>query len=519
MSSFRVISRNVLSNWMAYVIQVLVTFFLTPFVLSEIGDARYGVWAMVISVTGYYGLLDLGLRAGMTQYITRYFSQGDFVRMNMAASSGFALNLICALGVVIATMATAIVSPQLFSMSADLEYEAITCILILGCSTAMQLVLFPFSVALTAKQRFDLVTAVSLFCRLLSAAATVALLVAGYGLIGVCIAGALSNILEYLLRWIVARRILPELRITLQQANWTSCRECMGFGFWSALLAVSHLVINLSDALVIGIFMPVSAIAFFALANNLVRYFANIFVPVSQVFYPAATDLDARDDFSGLQRLYLTGTRVMALIAVSAALIIGWWAKDFYALWVGPKYVETDIYHSVPLLFQVLLVGALFTAVQGIGSKILLGRRKVKGLTWLIATEGAMNLLISIALIRQYGLLGVALGTTLPAIVCRGFVHPIMVCSNLKLRWNDYAREITYPTLMIVLLLPPLIAVVHRFIGIDSWAELFVCGVAASTLALILICSFGLSSSDRRQYLYPTISRLTKDRFVLQAKN
>lgn len=504
---------------MAFVIQVVITFFLTPFVLREIGDMRYGVWAVVLSITGYYGLLDLGLRAGMTQYITRYYSMGDYARMNMAASSGFVLHLGCAIVVLLATIVTVIVAPVWFTVDSDLMSEAIACVWILGCSTALQLVLFPFSVALTTKQRFDLITAVSLFCRLLSAAATVVALHAGYGLTGVCAAGALGSVLDYIIRCGLARWILPELKIAIRQANRSSCRECIGFGFWSSLLAASHLIIGLSDALVIGLFMPASAIAFFALANNLIRYFANIFVPVSQVFYPAATDLDARNDLVGLQTLYLTGSRLITLVAISAAMIAGLWADDFYALWVGTRYVQTDTFHSVPLLFQVLLAGALFTAATGIGSKVLLGRRKLRNLTWLFAVEGSMNLAISVVLIQSLGLLGVALGTALPAVVCRGIVHPILVCSNLQLGLKQYSREIVWPTVVVSVLLAPLVGVVHHVTPSQTWAELVLGGIAAIVLAAAVISVFGFTASDRHGYLYPMVRRVMKIPGVLQLKH
>ncbi|WP_147871168.1 lipopolysaccharide biosynthesis protein [Stieleria maiorica] len=518
MVSFRVLSRNILSNWMAYVVQVAITFFLTPFVLHQIGDARYGVWTIVISITGYYGVLDLGLRAGMTQYITRYFSKGDFERMNRAASSGFTLHLGCAACALVVTLATAVVAPLCFSFPPEVQAESVWCVLILGCSTAIQLLLFPFSVALTARQRFDLITAASLFSRIVSATATVLLLLSGYGLIGVCAAGAAGNLLDYALRWAIGRRVLPELAISLRLASWDSCRECMTFGFWSALLAVSHLVISFSDALVIGLFMPVSAIAYFALANNLMKYFANIFVPVSQVFYPAATDLDAHDDLRGLQAMYLKGTRMLSLVAISAALITGLWASDFYRLWVGDRYVHTDSYHSVALLFQILLVGALFTAGTGIGSKILLGRRRFKGLTWLMLVEGALNLLISVALIRPLGLLGVAIGTTLPAVLCRGIAHPIIVCGNLQLRFKDYSRQILWPAVIVAGVLTPMVAAVHHVTAKSNWTEMVFGGILATAIAAVMIGGFGLNTSDRQRYLFPTLRRIARIRGVLEAK-
>jgi O-antigen/teichoic acid export membrane protein len=74
----KVLIRNAASNWLGFAVQAAVAFFLTPFVLASLGPSRYGVWMLVGSLTGYYGLLDLGFRAGLTQYLTRYLATGDY---------------------------------------------------------------------------------------------------------------------------------------------------------------------------------------------------------------------------------------------------------------------------------------------------------------------------------------------------------------------------------------------------------------------------------------------------------
>lgn len=495
---------------MAFAIGVLITFFLTPYVLHQIGDERYGAWAIILSLTGYYGLLDLGLRAGITQYVTRHYCKGDIGRMNQAASSGLVLHLGCAVVILLVTFVSASVAPALGIFTPDVKSDARWCILILGTSTAVQLVLFPFSVVLTAQQRFDLTTAVSVTCRVLSAIVTYVMLRLGWGLIGLCIANAASAAIEYSIRVWIAFRVMPDQRISLTRATREGFRECLGFGIWSSVLAVMHLVLNFSDALVIGFLMPLSAIAFFALANNLTKYFGSIFVTISQVFYPAATDLDANDNLYGLRKLYLTGTRLVWLFGISGAAIAGLWADDFFRLWVGDKYVNPDKFHAVPLLFRVLLAGAIFGAAAGIGSKVLLGRRRVRTLTGLFALEGILNLTISFGLIPFYGLLGAAIGTTVPAVLCRGVVHPWLVCSGLGIRLREYFKEVVQPVVFVAVLVFPMAAVLHRLTPQQSWLQLTGEGFLAGAIACVLISVVGLSESDRQKYLFPTLRRLAR---------
>src|ERR1017187_8462940 len=83
----RILIKNIVSNWCGFAVHALVTFFLTPFVLTSLGDTRYGIWALVNGLTGYYGLLDLGLRSGLTQYLTRHLANRDFRAINETVSS------------------------------------------------------------------------------------------------------------------------------------------------------------------------------------------------------------------------------------------------------------------------------------------------------------------------------------------------------------------------------------------------------------------------------------------------
>src|SRR2546427_3011707 len=59
--------RNVLSNWGAFAFAAVVNFALAPVVVHALGDTAYGVWSLLVSLTGYLGLLDLGVRGAVTR--------------------------------------------------------------------------------------------------------------------------------------------------------------------------------------------------------------------------------------------------------------------------------------------------------------------------------------------------------------------------------------------------------------------------------------------------------------------
>ena len=58
----RQIVKNVGSTWFSLGCDVLVGLFLSPIILHWLGDAAFGIWVLIFSITGYYGLFDLGIR-------------------------------------------------------------------------------------------------------------------------------------------------------------------------------------------------------------------------------------------------------------------------------------------------------------------------------------------------------------------------------------------------------------------------------------------------------------------------
>ena len=56
------IIKNVSSSWFALAANVVVGFFLWPIIVHRLGDDAAGIWVLIFSITGYYGLFDLGIR-------------------------------------------------------------------------------------------------------------------------------------------------------------------------------------------------------------------------------------------------------------------------------------------------------------------------------------------------------------------------------------------------------------------------------------------------------------------------
>src|ERR1700674_1012738 len=83
--------RNVFSNWGSIAVAMAINVFLSPYVVHHLGNAVYGVWTVILSLTGYLGLLDLGVRGAVTRYVAKFHAERDHRRAGEVASSAMVI--------------------------------------------------------------------------------------------------------------------------------------------------------------------------------------------------------------------------------------------------------------------------------------------------------------------------------------------------------------------------------------------------------------------------------------------
>lgn len=508
MSRSSVILRNVASNWIGFAVNAAVTLLLTPFILHHLGTARYGVWILTSSLIGYYGLLDIGFRAGVTQYLTRYLAAGDYERASQCISSAVA-GLAVLGGVIFGlSIGASYVAPHLFKVPPDVLAEASWCILIVGCSSAVQFFFEPFSAVFTATQRFDIANGIGIMTRLVSAAGIVTAIRTGGGLVGVSAATCIATMFDYLVRWRVARRLAPRLDVSLRHTSWSRVREISTFGAWNFLIAINAFVYRDGPNILIGSLVAIAAVGHYALSTSLVRYIVSILNPVSGALYPAAIEYQVRGDRPAMERLYHDGSRLMLLAMACVVVPSAFFATDFYRLWIGVKYVSGVPYPSVALIFRILLISVVTNYSSAIAFQILLGAGRVKTLALALICGSVLNLGTSLILIRSYGLVGVALAVVGASVAIDLIAVPLLVQRYVGLSAFGMIRRAWPRPLAVAALQAAGFFVVRQLGAPQNWNQLVRQGAEGGILALIIVVAIGMRRAERQRFLVRPLQRV-----------
>lgn len=190
-------------------------------------------------------------------------------------------------------------------------------------------------------------------------------------------------------------------------------------------MSVNFFIYSYVPNILIGAFMPIAAVGHYALATGLSRQLNSVLSPVPQVVYPAATEMHAQDNLSGLETLYHKASRLMMLIMIPTVLMAAFWSNDFYRLWIGEKYLSGAPFQSVALIFQILLLSTVTMFSSGIAQQIICGTGRIRANATLLIIGSVINLTFSLILIRPYGLAGIAIATVIASVVIDLIAMPL----------------------------------------------------------------------------------------------
>ncbi|MGQ0702391.1 MAG: oligosaccharide flippase family protein [Gemmatimonadales bacterium] len=428
--------RNVLSNWGTFAVFAVTNFFLSPFIVRQLGDSLYGIWAIIGSLVGYLGLLDLGVRGAVTRYMARYAALHEVGAANRLTSSALFLFTITSTAAVIGAAGFAGVAPYVLRIDPTHVGEARIALFLAGGVVATSLLAGVFGGILAGLHRWTQLNGLEVALEGLRVTAIVASLSRGGGIIALALIQLGIGALRLVVYPALARRAFPEVRLRLASVNWETIRMIASFGAYAMLLHASGMLIFASDTIVIGAMLPVSAVTFFVIGSNLIEYTRRIVSGISQPLTPLTSATDAVSEPEAVARLYRQSARLATLIVAPILVTFVLRGGTFIGLWMGESYRVTS-----GAVLAILAIVTFFGASQAMLVVTLLGLSRHRILLPLFIGEGIANLALSVALARPYGVVGVALGTMIPRLIVTMVFGPRIAQRQLGVPIARFARD------------------------------------------------------------------------------
>ncbi len=427
---------NVLTNWGAILFGMAISFVLSPFIVHHLGDARYGLWAVLGSIIGYLGLLDFGIRQGVTRFVARHEATGDRDAANRLVTT--ALGLFSVIGVV-AVVAGAVIAlnlQRIVEAPSDYLHEASVAVFVASITVALSLVSGVYGAVIAGLQRFDLLNVIDLTCEVLRAGAMFHFVGQGGGLITLATLQLSVVAVRGVAYVIAAHRLQPWMQVARRFHDRMTRTEILSFSAYTFIIHASVMVLFSADALVIAAIMPITQVVFFVIGANLTQVAMQMRSGVSNVIYPLVSSKQASDGLGAASLLMWKSVRLSTIIVLPIVITFLTRGPTFIALWMGPRYMST-----AGAVLQILALGlCVYMSYQVFGNSII-ALALHKGLAPAYIAEALLNLSLSFILGSTLGVTGVAWGTTIPQLIMALGFAPWFCRKALGVPAREYAMQ------------------------------------------------------------------------------
>lgn len=438
--------RGVAFNWIGRVCSFAIAFVLTPILVHSLGDEGYGLWSIVVSLTSYYALADLGLRGAGVKYIAYYHAKSDWCSVSKVMATSIAIYGILALAVLLLALLTALVFPWCFAIGSEPAGNVRWVVFLTGLSVSLTMFGQVFSASVAALKRFDLANMGSVVAQLVQGGMMVLVLKMGGGLVAMSAVIVVVGLARQCSLFFFSRRLMPGVSFGPAFFDAGMLRPLFRFGLLNVLQTVAQSTAKSAGNLILGLILGPASVTFFDIAQRFVIKLETLGGSVTGVLMPVASSLDALDRRTSLVQGFLLATRSLLVLAVTLATVLICFGKPLIDFWIGAGYSG----QAYPVLCLVA-TGMIFQMPSRCTRSVLTGLDQVHLVAQASVLEMTLTIVLGTALTALWGIRGMAYGILATQIIVAGFLLPWFAWTAMGVPFRLYLQQGIVPGLIAAL--------------------------------------------------------------------
>ncbi|MCM2277969.1 MAG: hypothetical protein NDJ89_07810 [Oligoflexia bacterium] len=432
--------RNYLTSVLYTGLTLVIGLVVTPILIRELGEVRYGAFRALLDWFGYLHLLELGLGGALLALLAREWGKGDRSGLVRILGTGIRAYGWVALGMLAFGAIFVLASPSLVKVpredAADLRAGAALLLLQL-----LWVPLTPFRLVTEASQQSYRVHGLLSIQSLLMTGLTVLFAFFGFGIRGQALATVLALAPMPVALALFWRRAQPGLSEAVGQAR-------LGSPEGQALRKMNRDVLIfdaagrvslLTDTLLIAYFLEARQVVPFVVSTRIIQIAQGLLQGVGNASWAAMAEIHARGDLRKFNEKLVEITGIIAVLAFAAFLPIAIRNGEFVALWVGSSRYAGDGVSFVAALNAGLLAVISFWVwcFSGTGK---VGRLIPTWIAWAVLNLGA-----SVLFTKTAGIIGPLLGTLVSYVVVSAWRTPLLLRKVFGTPLKPLLSALLYP--------------------------------------------------------------------------
>ena len=491
------IALNMLANTLAFVVSLVISFFLTPYITKIVGIEAYGLIGLANSFVGYLTVITSALNSMASRFIVIELHRNNEEKANTYFSSVLIANTILAVLIMIPAI-WLIINIKILNVSNDLITDARITFLIILINFIISLISALYGIVLYAKNilwKGSFRTVESNIIRIILIGLFFTFFF--FYLYYVVLAGFISSIYTIVFNFFYTRKYTPVLRVKKRLFSFTAIKELVSSGIWNSITKLSQILLDGLDLLLINLFIDGAMTGIVSIAKTIPTLYTSVVAMLSDSFYPSFLELYSKQKLQELIKEIKSSITILSGISGVCLAMLFVYAKEFYSLWIPGN--DAELLRNVTYLATgtVLISGCVYSLYY-----VFSLTNKVRNNSIALLVTGILSVITTFICLKftdlgVYAIVGVS---SVYGIIRNLTFTPIYAAKCLGLPIRTF-----YPTILKNLLTISVLVIidliVKHFIYPTSWMLLLVNGIIDLTLGIIITVFISFGRKERSEIL------------------
>lgn len=332
------VPRNVVFNFLSWLLPLAVTLKFTPIIIRGLGTESYGIYALVTGFIAYS--FYFAVSRAIPVYIAEYRVNNQLEKIGGVISATLAINLCVGLfALLFFLFGTKWLVTDMLNISQPFQREAQIAFYLAGATVLFMMVSQVFSSIPQALHRFDIFASITLATTLLLQTGNVLLVIAGFGLLHLFVWNLILLALNCAAYWLVAKRILPEAKLTLNFPRSLLTGIIKYSGGVIAYQALGNFLYIFER----GWLTRTSgheAVTFYAVPMTIALYVHAFISSLALVIFPLAAEAHAQQNKERLKEIYTRSQKLLTMLILFPVLTLSVCRTEFLTVWIGADLAQ-----------------------------------------------------------------------------------------------------------------------------------------------------------------------------------
>lgn len=492
---------NMFARLVSFVVTMGISFFVTPYIVNNVGKEAYGFVSLGNNFVSYAQILTIALNSMAGRFLAMKLYNNDQEGLNKTFTSVIFANTLMACILLLPSILILVFLEHLVNIPGEIVTSVKLLWGFIFLDFDLSIIFGTFSNATYLRNRLDLSSKVKIVSDIMRGVLLIGLFFFfGPKLWFIGLVSVLCTIYAFSRHIRFTRKLLPQVKIKASYIDFYSIKEIFLSGVWSSITRLSQILESGLDLLITNIMIDSSHMGTLSIAKTVPNFIVTFITTISDVFCPQILISYAKgkiDEVVDTVKLSMKINSITSSIPNAILIVFG---SSFFALWVPNQDVHMLQILSILTVINTCLSGPLqsvyflFTVTN---------KLKTSSKAMIVLGISSFSLTFLTVKFTGLGVYAVAGVSTMCSIVISLAFHLPVGAKIIGRKWWTFFPE-AIKCVINVSVVCVIGLVMHSLIKADSWFTLI---LAVGLTAVIggSLCLFVTTNKDERRSLVTAI--------------